>query len=34
MANRLKDITVKRDTNTLNRFYKNIEYPEIPELFL
>jgi hypothetical protein len=30
MANRLKDITVKRDTNTLNRFYKNIEYPEIP----
>ena len=30
MANRIKNIKVKRDLTTQKRFYKNIEYPEIP----
>ena len=30
MANRLRDIKINRDITTQNRFYKNIEYPEIP----
>ena len=30
MANRLRNIIVKTDKDTQNRFYKNIEYPEIP----
>lgn len=29
MANRLRDIVIKRDKLTQNRYYKNIEYPEI-----
>ena len=29
MANRLRDIVIKRDEDTQNRYYKNIEYPEI-----
>ena len=30
MANRLRNIKIKRDQVTKNRYYKNIEYPEIP----
>ena len=30
MANRLRNINKRRDSETLNRYYKNIEYPEIP----
>ena len=30
MPNRLKIIKIKRDADTGNRFFKNIEYPEIP----
>ena len=31
MANRLSKIQVKTDLDTNNRYYKNIEYPSIPE---
>jgi|MDTC01.3.fsa_nt_gb hypothetical protein len=31
MANRLNKIQVRTDLNTNNRYYKNIEYPSIPE---
>ena len=31
MANRLNKIQVKTDLNTNIRYYKNIEYPPIPE---
>ena len=31
MANRLNKIQVKTDLDTNNRYYKNIEYPPIPE---
>ena len=31
MANRLNRIQVKTDLTTKNRYYKNIEYPSIPE---
>ena len=31
MANRLNKIQVKTDLDTNNRYYKNIEYPSIPE---
>ena len=31
MANRLNKIQVKTDLNTNIRYYKNIEYPSIPE---
>ena len=31
MANRLNRIQVKTDIDTKNRYYKNIEYPPIPE---
>ena len=30
MPNRLRYIEIKRDQITNNRYYKNIEYPEIP----
>ena len=30
MPNRLRYIEIKRDQTTNNRYYKNIEYPEIP----
>ena len=30
MPNKLRNIKVKRDLITKNRYYKNIEYPEIP----
>ena len=30
MANRLSRIQVRRDLDTNNRYYKNIEYPEFP----
>tara|TARA_R110001592_G_scaffold313836_1_gene589316 strand:+ start:2140 stop:2448 length:309 start_codon:yes stop_codon:yes gene_type:complete len=30
MADRLRSIKIKRDKETKNRYYKNIEYPEIP----
>ena len=30
MANKLRNIKIKRDQITKNRYYKNIEYPEIP----
>jgi hypothetical protein len=30
MAEKLRNIKVKRDQITKNRYYKNIEYPEIP----
>ena len=30
MPNRLRYIKIKKDPNTKNRYYKNIEYPEIP----
>ena len=30
MPNKLRNIIIKRDTITQNRYYKNIEYPEIP----
>ena len=31
MANRLNRIQIKTDLDTNNRYYKNIEYPPIPE---
>lgn len=31
MANRLSKIQVRTDLDTNNRYYKNIEYPSIPE---
>ncbi len=31
MANRLSRIQVRKDLDTNNRYYKNIEYPPIPE---
>jgi len=31
MANRLNKIQVRTDLDTNNRYYKNIEYPSIPE---
>tara|TARA_R110000772_G_scaffold60261_1_gene135966 strand:- start:4858 stop:5172 length:315 start_codon:yes stop_codon:yes gene_type:complete len=31
MANRLNRIQIKTDLDTNNRYYKNIEYPSIPE---
>ena len=30
MPNRLRTIKIKKDQTTNNRYYKNIEYPEIP----
>ena len=30
MPNKLRNIKIKRDQVTKNRYYKNIEYPEIP----
>lgn len=30
MPNKLRYIEIKRDQTTNNRYYKNIEYPEIP----
>jgi len=30
MAEKLRNIKIKRDQITKNRYYKNIEYPEIP----
>ena len=30
MANKLRNIIQRRDTETGNHYYKNIEYPEIP----
>ena len=30
MPNKLRNIKIKRDLVTKNRYYKNIEYPEIP----
>ena len=30
MASRLRKIKINRDQTTQNRYYKNIEYPEIP----
>ena len=30
MPNRLRYIEIKREQTTNNRYYKNIEYPEIP----
>jgi len=30
MPNKLRNIKIKRDQITKNRYYKNIEYPEIP----
>ena len=30
MADRLRSIRVRRDKETNNRYFKNIEYPEIP----
>ena len=30
MPNKLRNIKIKRDQITQNRYYKNIEYPEIP----